>query len=153
MKVRNAGKKKEGAQRWIRILLGYWLPPVLLVAAMGLYSANALPHGPPLWMIRRDKLVHAIFFGSVALLVMRALRGGHRWTAWWAALGAFLLTVVYGGWDEYQQGGNPARNQDIRDWYADVIGSSVVFMIACATSIATRLRGFAIERKETKTAK
>jgi VanZ family protein len=108
---------------------------------MALYTANALHHGPPLWMLRRDKLVHGIFFGTVAALVMRALRGGHGWTAWWAALGAFLLTVVYGGWDEYQQGSNPARSQDIHDWYADVIGSSAVFMIAALATVRARVRG------------
>ena len=80
MNVRNAAKEKEGAVRGIGKLLWYWLPPILLVVTMALYSANALPHGPPIWMLRRDKLVHGIFFGTVAVLVMRALRGGHRWT-------------------------------------------------------------------------
>lgn len=145
MNVRNAAKEKEGTVRWIGKLLRYWLPPILLLVTMALYSANALPHRPPIWMLRRDKLVHGIFFGTVAVLVMRALRGGHRWTTWWAATGAFLFTVLYGGWDEYQQGHNPARNQDLHDWYADIIGSSTVFLSATAKSLLARRSSQPIE--------
>ena len=111
-------------------LLYYWLPPVLWMGLMLWWSANAFRVGAPSVLLSWDKLAHAVYFGSVALLVMRALIGDLRWSLRYAATAAFLFTVLYGAWDEYRQGFDPARTRELGDFAADVAGALCVFAAA-----------------------
>jgi VanZ family protein len=116
-------------------ILYYWLPPLLWVGLMTLSSRLSFRDGAPDWVSGRDKLVHAVYFGGFALLLLRSLRGHLRWHWKFASLAAFLFTVGYGGWDEYQQGFDPNRMRDIGDFIADVIGALSVFAVALLTRL------------------
>ena len=111
----------------LRRLLVYWVPPLLWAVMLIVLSGRAFSSGAPTWLLGRDKLAHAAFFGMMAVLLFRALRYGHRWPPGRAAGVAFLLACLYGGLDEVAQRQQLTRNADLADFAADAIGASLVF--------------------------
>jgi len=106
-----------------RALLGrarLWVPPVVYMLLIFFLSSESNPL-PEITTRVWDKLLHAIEYGTLALLFCRAFIGegyGHL-----AAIGlAFAFTSAYGASDEWHQLFVPLRTSDLYDWIADSIG-------------------------------
>jgi VanZ family protein len=68
-----------------------------------------------------DKLVHFVYYGSLAGLFWIALGG--RGAALWLAV---LLASGIGVMDELVQSVTPGRDPSVMDWFADVAGAVTV---------------------------
>lgn len=106
-----------------RDLIAYWAPPAAWAA--GIFIQSSLPPAVELPDVSgSDKILHALVFGVLAMLVFRALAS----TAWrfrprllfWSA---FLLTAAYGVSDELHQAFVPSRSPEIMDAAADAAGA------------------------------
>jgi hypothetical protein len=112
------------------------LPALLYVGAV--FFAGTSPNGPdiPLDFSQRDKVVHGVVFGAMAVLIWRALRFG-----WPAArpsrqqLVAGGISALLGALLEVWQYFVPGRSMELLDWLADMLG------IALGTATAYLLAG------------
>lgn len=84
-----------------------------------------------------DKLAHAIEYGVLGALVVRAGRG-FGLAPRRAIVAAILLCAVYGVTDELHQAFTPKRQPDGWDLLADVIGGSLGAMLWYAASRRAR---------------
>lgn len=116
-----------------------WLWGPVAVYMIAIHVESSLSSvGPPAGM--SDKLAHALGFGLLALLILRALadatwRGVTRATL----AGCVVLTVLYGLKDEWQQMSTPGRSADLMDVAADCAGALGAAAAAGAWSIIRRL--------------
>ena len=79
-------------------------------------SLNSIPF--------KDKGVHAVEYGALALLLAHAIRRTWLTTPLWRVLlYAVALTFVWGFLDEVHQAFVPGRNADARDLLADTVGA------------------------------
>jgi len=119
-----------------RTTLWLWLPVVLYMAAIFVESSIEQPPSPPGPFT--DKHVHALMYGVLCALVVRALAGG--WlapmTLGTAAL-AVAIATLYGVSDEVHQHFVPSRMMDAADVVADATGA---VLAALALGIAARRR-------------
>ena len=111
-------------------MLLYWLPPLGWAGLIYALSASTFQTPSPVRIPHLDKLVHAALFGILAALLYRALRGERRWRPAVAGGVAFLLTVAYGGLDEFHQWFVPGRHVDPWDLAADGFGAGLG-VLAC----------------------
>ena len=71
-----------------------------------------------------DKLLHAIEYAGLAVLLSRALtREAVSWRR--SLVVAALATSLYGASDEYHQAFVPGRDSTPRDWLADSVGGLI----------------------------
>lgn len=71
-----------------------------------------------------DKLLHALAFGGLAyLLAWGVVRACPGWSLFRVLLVAVLVTVAYGGLDEFHQSFVPRREPDLLDLLADGVGA------------------------------
>lgn len=115
-----------------------WLPVVTYMAVIFWLSSMSSPPGPDGWL--SDKAQHAIAYGGLAVVTLRATSGGR----WWAApVGAFalawLIATAYGASDEFHQSFTPGRTPDLLDLRADAIGAAAGLGLAGACGIIWRL--------------
>jgi VanZ family protein len=113
-----------------------WLPVVLCVTAIFVESSIQQPPSPPGPFT--DKDVHALMYGVLCALVVRALAGG--WLAPMTlgiATLAVAITTLYGVSDEVHQRFVPSRTMDAADVAADATGA---VLAAAALAIASRRR-------------
>jgi VanZ family protein len=112
-----------------RNLLLYWMP-VAAVAA-GIFIQSSLPPAAVLPELPGfDKLLHALAYAVLAMLIFRALDT----TVWsnrpsllfWVSLAA---TVAYGISDELHQAFVPARSAEIMDAAADAAGALAALVL------------------------
>lgn len=103
--------------------------PLWAAAAVGymgliweLSSVSRLPRVPILPFAHADKLIHAVEYGGLALLVCFAVGRPRRI----AALVAVIVAGGYGAVDEVHQSFVPNRSSTVGDWIADVTGALVV---------------------------
>ena len=82
--------------------------------------------------------VHIAAYAGLAVLTVRALAKGLRNVTWGAALGAIIISTLYGVSDEYHQLFVPGRTFESLDIAADAIGSVVGAAGAGAWSIIKR---------------
>lgn len=73
----------------------------------------------PAWL-PGDKLVHALLFGTQALLIAAPIPAPRRH----ALLAAWLLAAAWGALDEVHQLWVPGRSADPWDWLADAVGAA-----------------------------
>lgn len=118
-------------------ILVYWLPPVAWAGAIFVVSSLSLPPQPPVYPFE-DKVYHALVFGVLALLLLRAFFEGQQISLARAALLAFILASLYGVVDEVHQYFVPLRTMDVRDWLADTAGAAVSFVAAALSSRGRR---------------
>lgn len=106
-----------------------WLPSL---AYMGLiWALSAQSHPPDLPDVPfRDKIAHAIEYGILAVLNLRALRRSFAQPLVRSVVTAVLLTSAWGYLDELHQAFVPERNSDIYDWLADTAGAIVLASLA-----------------------
>ena len=102
-----------------------WIPPALWAGVIATLTSwpsppqVAAPEGS-------DKLVHAVLYGVLAVLAIRAVHGGRASRARWAvSLRVVLVIAVLAALDEWHQQFIPERSMDVLDWAADVSGAVV----------------------------
>ena len=112
--------------RWRR-----WAPAVAWAAL--LLVLTSIPNPPvPRTLAGTDKVVHALLYGVLAWLVVRAMLPVARTLP---ALAAAWLAVLALGWaDEWHQQFIPGRSQDAADWLADGTGAALAILTASARS-------------------
>lgn len=102
--------------------IGLWIPVILYMASIFVFSASQLPSGPPAgW----DKLVHVGAYCGLGLLCLRAFHGGLGPLCCGATLAALIMTAGYGAFDEWHQSRVPGRHPSVADWLADVVGAGL----------------------------
>ncbi len=108
--------------RAVKRFLWHWLPPLAWMGLIFLLSAqNDLPHAPEPWFdTLLKKAGHALAFGILARLYLRALRG--RFTAATLRLVSAGLAILYGASDEYHQTFVPGRKGRLFDVGVDTAG-------------------------------
>jgi len=105
----------------------YWLP-VLAWMSMIFYlsSQSRLPVEMPAWVPFVDKLAHALVFGILGLLFLRArLEGNLEAVSTRVVWTAVLFTALYGMTDEFHQIFVPGRSPSVFDLLADTLGAAV----------------------------
>ena len=113
-----------------------WAPVVAYMAMLfGFSSLSTLP-SPPGDLSFYD--VHVAAYAGLAVLTARATGRGLRDVSWRAAVGAMLISSLYGVTDEYHQLFVPGRSFDVLDMLADTIGSVAGASAVGAWSIIRR---------------
>jgi VanZ family protein len=93
---------------------------------------------PGVEIVSADKLLHALAFGGMQLVFLRALRFElPRWTLSKQNLGALALASGVGGLLELYQMALPHRSAELYDWVADTLGA---LLAAGAVAFVARLR-------------
>jgi VanZ family protein len=101
-----------------------WLAPLLLMALIFAFSAQPdLNSGLGLIDAIGRKLVHLAQYALLAFLWWRALRT--RLDDRRAALGAFVVAVLYAATDEYHQSFVDGRSGSPLDWAIDCAGAAL----------------------------
>lgn len=77
-----------------------------------------------------DKVAHISEYGLFALLLFRALNGTLTKTSFLLlALFTVIITVGYGASDEFHQVFVPGRTSDVKDLFADGLGSVMAMTV------------------------
>jgi VanZ family protein len=96
-----------------------FLPAALLAVAIFLISGQSRLPTPPLTFEGMDKVVHALVYAFLALLLLLGDGRPSSWRAWiWPA-----VAVLYGLSDELHQSFVPGRQADALDLLADAAGA------------------------------
>ena len=72
-----------------------------------------------------DKIVHAVEYGILGILFVRAIAHTYPKESWlllWAT--TFFFVALYAMSDEFHQSFVPGRSTDVYDWMADALGGS-----------------------------
>ena len=112
-----------GARRALGTPAWLWGPVVL---QMGLiFIASSIPNLGALPGGISDKSGHALGYGILGAVLLRALAGGRlKGVTWRRAGAALLLAALYGFSDEFHQAFVPGRTPDRFDVLADTIGAA-----------------------------
>ena len=99
----------EDVKRWL---------PVVGYAALIFYFSSRQGQELPRWeLMTHDKILHAIEYAGLGLLLARALGAGR----WWLAV---VIAIAFGVSDEFHQSFVPHRNgNDLGDLTADLTGA------------------------------
>ena len=123
--------------------LRFWFPVLLYVALIFTISSVQdlkIPDFPGL----TDKLVHAVEYGILGFLIVRALRGTNTVsTSVPAALVAILIGLSIALADEIYQAYVPGRSSDPLDYAVDALGllvSAGIFLLLRAARRQRRAR-------------
>jgi VanZ family protein len=104
-----------------------WWWPLLWLALITWFSVTPGPQLPDFQLISMDKLNHALAYGVLCWLLLRALRPLNRRRRW----GAFLFCVLYGILMEWvQYAFVPGRFYEYADMLANALGSSVFLVMS-----------------------
>jgi len=115
-----------------------WGPAALWAAVLFLLSSWQNPVGPA-WLAVNDKVAHFVLFGVLGA----ALAIGRRWSGGRVPHALVLFVgMLYGALDEWYQSTVPNRVPSMADWYADVAGVFVGYLLLTFLfSRATRSTG------------
>lgn len=109
----------------------YWLP--LLAHMMLIYFLSSRSHFPveaPSWMFFADKIAHAMIFGLLGFLFLRAwLHGQWEHITTSACVLTVLFVLLYGISDEAHQMFVPNRTPSVEDIIADVTGGCIAAVV------------------------
>ncbi len=111
------------------LLITRWGPVFLYCSLIVYLSSQSYPdlHVPSFLFGLSDKLVHAVEYGILAILVYRAVSPMKK-TLGRTGL-AFLFAVAFGISDEIHQWFVPQRHADIWDIVADALGAALFIVI------------------------
>lgn len=106
----------------MRRLIGRWLPPLIWMGVIFIFSAQpTLPSVPGWWDSVLKKTMHALAYGVLTGLFLRALRG-YQCDAGLIRLISIGLAAAYALGDEYHQTLVPGRDGNLIDVAVDGIG-------------------------------
>ena len=115
-------------------VLWIWGPAIALMVAI--FGASSIPDLQTSPAGLSDKTVHALVYGLLGALVLRAVtRAEWAGVTLVAALAATLISGLYGVTDELHQGFVPGRTTEALDMVADVVGASGAAGVIWAWSI------------------
>lgn len=108
----------------------YWLPVIFWAIIIFKLSAGTVPQFSSMFWpnFAFMKSAHALFFGILAILVYRALRGygmSRKKAIFWAIAAA----MFYGATDEFHQFFTQGREARLRDIGFDTIGGTLGVLI------------------------
>lgn len=127
----------EDVRRFVRL----WLPPVLWMALIFVISAQpALPSAPGRWDVLLKKTTHALAYGVLTWLYLRAL-GGHWRDERRIRVASAILALAYAVSDEYHQTFVPGRNGSWVDVVIDGVGILGATLLDLWYQIGNRSRG------------
>jgi VanZ family protein len=103
----------------------------ILILALTLSPAPALPSVKWIYIPHADKMVHFVLFGVMYILLMRGLMKQHS-PAFYNrdVLWAIVIVILYGAATEILQAVLPTgRDADVMDWLADCAGTLAALMV------------------------
>ena len=112
-------------------LLWRWGPPALTMVVFWINASRPSAGGPDAYGV--DKVMHALAYGVLGLLLRRAI--GREASAS-QVLAVITVGVLAGAADEWIQGHVPGRNGSVWDLLADAVG--IVGGVALGRSFWTR---------------
>jgi len=119
-------------RRIFHLFLLYWLPVLIYLTVMIVLSAQPYLR-PPLEFPQSDKLMHALEYFGLGVLVARALRATMRiHLPLVAALLALSFGIVVGTGEEYLQSFIPGRVSSPFDLLADTVGCMLAQLVYLA---------------------
>ena len=121
-----------------------WIPALAYMALIWVLSS--LPTIASLEQVPfKDKGVHFVEYGTLAVLLCYAIRG--TWplrSLWFTAFYGFVGTVLWGMLDEIHQAYVPGRSSDPMDVLADTIGAALATTLSIVVlQMRNRRRGLA----------
>lgn len=108
----------------------FWFPVIVYCAIIFTLSSFSRPLPEDLTILRLDKLLHAVEYGILCALLLRALRNyelglsGRN-----VIILAVVLSVLYGVSDEIHQFFVPGRSCSVFDLLADFVGAAIAGVI------------------------
>ena len=127
--MRDLGKAyRSGADTRVHPAWWYWTPAIGYAALIFFFSSLSLPeeYVPYPMMGLGDKVLHAIEYGVLGILMYRAFRyAAGAWSGSRALLLAVIASTTYGLTDELHQFFVPLREADVWDFLTDAVGSSI----------------------------
>jgi VanZ family protein len=107
-----------------------WAWILVILYAGGIFVLSSLSHPPVVstWKLPHlDKFYHALEYGGLTFLLIRALRSTRPTRCSTSlVLWAAVLAVTYGALDEFHQAFTPDRMMSVYDLFADATGASMV---------------------------
>lgn len=118
----------------------YVMPAVLYVGAVFYGGSMATAAMPEMTLISADKFLHAIAFGGMQLVLLRAIRFELPALALEKQnVISLVLASGVGALLEFYQMALPHRSAELLDWIADTLGALLVAAVVHA--LARRKRG------------
>ena len=98
---------------------------IVLAYMAALFVLSSIPNPPALGRSGSDKLIHAALYAGLGVVTVRALAQG-RWYEIHLAhsVGALLIAIVYGAFDELHHLLLPAASPTLGDLAADALGAA-----------------------------
>jgi VanZ family protein len=147
--------RPQRTRGWLRHAGLYWLPPLLWMAVMFVFSTDtfAAEHtGAVLWHVLREltphvtyaqytllhfltrKAAHLTEYAILACLLLRAFRAGAAgaWHWRWATL-SFVLVAIHAGLDESHQAYTQYRTGSVSDSVLDMSGGLLALALLWLT--------------------
>jgi len=114
----------------MRELLRRWAPPLAWMGVIYILSAQpSLPTAPEPWLdVVLKKSGHALAYGLLAWLYLRALRGKAPPSERLRLL-SLVLAVAYGATDEVHQAFVPGRTPRLTDVLIDGVGATLAMAL------------------------
>jgi VanZ family protein len=111
---------------WRRPARWLWTPVVAYMAMIFTFSSISQPPALP---AGADKDVHALLYGGLGVLLVRAWAGGLRRRITLSAVtAATVIASLYGISDEFHQWFVPPRSVEAADVVADTVGAAAAAM-------------------------
>lgn len=102
--------------------IALWVPALAYMAFIFLLSSmSRTPEMPA----GSDKVLHALLYSGLGLVVARAKAGGIDLVTPRVILFTILFGAIYGVSDEFHQYLNPPRNVEMADVVADTVGAGL----------------------------
>lgn len=116
-----------GMEKRFRHFFIYYLPPILWMALIFKLSSGTVPSTSSVYWqdFVAKKTAHFLFFGFLAVLIYRALRGSGV-NAKKALIYAIIFATFYGATDEFHQSFTQGREARLRDIGFDGLGSIII---------------------------
>jgi VanZ family protein len=110
------------SESWI--LIKYWAPVILYCGIIVFLSSQSHPsqHLPSFLFGMSDKLLHAMEYGILGILLYRAFHQTTRTTV--SIILSIICVVIFGISDEIHQWFVPNRQAELWDLLADTIGAT-----------------------------
>lgn len=104
-----------------------WVWPLLLAGTVLMCSGTRAIAVPEIDLVlSKDKIGHFLVFGLLATSIVRVPNLRNQGFKGMAI--AALITISFGGLDEFRQSFTPGRSVEFADWIADTLGAVVAVL-------------------------